>query len=154
MKKVIILGASAAGAGIALLGAGTAIAAPTGADDVVGQPYADATSALVDAGVTPVVGVVVGGKLPTDECIVTNVQSVSAIREGLIDTVTVVDEVVTAFSPAVDEVVVTLNCNGNATASNPGNSLLSPAGREARNALAEAGSAESEELEAVSTPDE
>jgi hypothetical protein len=155
MRQAVVFWAFGAGAAITLAGAGTAIAAPTGVDGVVGQPYADASSALSEAGLTPVVGVVVGGRLPTDECIVTSAQSVSAVREGLIDTTTVVDEEVAAFAPAEDEVVVSLNCNGGyATATNPGNSLLSPAGREARAAAEQAAGAEEQELEGVSTPDE
>ena len=52
-----------------------------------------------------------------------------------------------------DTVLFNLNCNGGyATAANPGNSLASPEGREAKAAADEAAAQEQQELEAVSTP--
>jgi len=54
-----------------------------------------------------------------------------------------------------DEVRLNLNCAGGfATATNPGASVASPAGREARAAAEEAAAAEEQELAEVSTPDE
>jgi hypothetical protein len=54
-----------------------------------------------------------------------------------------------------DEVRLNLNCAGGyATATNPGASVASPAGREARAAADEAAAAEEQELAEVSTPDE
>jgi hypothetical protein len=54
-----------------------------------------------------------------------------------------------------DVVQVALNCAGDhATATNPGASLGSPAGREAKAAADEAATAEEGELVEVSTPDE
>jgi hypothetical protein len=50
---------------------------------------------------------------------------------------------------------VSLNCAGGfASATNPGASVASPAGREAKAAADEAAAAEEEQLEEVSTPDE
>ena len=148
MKKIIVVGAFAAAAGAALFGAtGAAVAAPSGAPDVVGDTYADATSALSDAGMTPSVGVVIGGALAQDDCIVTNVQTVSALRPAAID------ESYPQMYPASDEVMLTLNCAGKyATATNPGASVASPEGREAKAAADEAAAAEEQELAEVSTP--
>lgn len=103
MKKIVVLCASAAGAGIVLFGAtGTAVAA----DDVVGQTYADAASTLEEAGLTTQVGAVFGNKLPLDECIVTSVSSDSAIRPGSIS------EWYLRMYPETAEVTLSLNCNG------------------------------------------
>lgn len=135
---------------MALFGAtGAALAAPTGATDVVGDTYADASAALADSGMTVVVGVVIGDQLPRDECVVTNAQQVSALRPMAID------EVFPQFYPAEDEVVLTLNCAGEvASATNPGASVASPTGREALAAEEQAASAEEQELAEAATPDE
>lgn len=148
MKRAIFVGAVAAAAGVALFGAtGAAVAAPSGAPDVVGDTYADATAALSDAGMTPSVGVVVGGGLPLDDCIVTNVQTVSALRPAAID------ESYAQMYPASGEIMLTLNCAGKvATATNPGASAASPAGREANAAAEQAANAEEQELVEVNTP--
>jgi hypothetical protein len=145
VNKLIVLCAGSAavaatGAAAALLGSGIAAAAP----DVVGQTYADATSAIEDEGGTAVVGVRTGDKLEQDECIVTGAWDAPFMRD-----------VGDAFEHADSEVMLSLNCSGGyATATNPGASLQSPAGREAKAAADEAAAAEQEELEAVSTPDE
>jgi hypothetical protein len=56
--------------------------------------------------------------------------------------------------PVTNEVRLNLNCAGGyATATNPGASVASPAGREAK-AAEEAAAAEEQELAEVSTPDE
>jgi hypothetical protein len=145
MNKVSVFAACAAGAGFALVGAaGVAAAAPVGSPDVEGDTYADASSALSDAGYTPVIGVVIGGKLPTDECIVEGVQIVSALRPEAID------EGYPQYYAADSEAMLTLNCNGGfATATDPGNSVMSPEGRAA---LEEAAAAEEQELAEASTP--
>lgn len=144
MKKLIVLGAGAAVAASAassvLFGAGIAAAAP----DVVGQTYSDAATAIEDEGATPKVAVTVGSKLSQDDCIVTNAWDGPFLRDDGGE-----------FLHADGEVMVALNCDGDhATATNPGASIASPAGREAKAAADEAAEAEESELEEASTPDE
>ncbi|MGV0838062.1 hypothetical protein [Mycolicibacterium thermoresistibile] len=124
--------AMVAGGILAIGGAGTAAAVPA----VVGEPYSDAAEAIEDSGGTPVVASRVGNQLEDDECIVTNAWEASFVRDTG-------DE----FEPDDGEVMVALNCNGaHATATDPGASLLSPAGRAAKEAE-EAAAAESESEE-------
>ena len=136
VKKLIVLGAAqrrCRGGSAALFGAGVAAAAP----DVAGQTYADAVSAIEDEGSTAVVASRVGGKLEQDECIVTRAWTAP-------------------FGRSIDgefglagrtRSCVALNCNaGYATATNPGASLASPGGREAKAAADEAAAAEEAEL--------
>lgn len=145
MKKLIVLGAGAAVAASAavsslLFGAGVAAAAP----DVVGQTYSDAATAIEDDGGTPKVAVTVGSKLSQDDCIVTNAWDAPFMRDDGGE-----------FAHADGEVMVALNCDGgHATATSPGASVASPAGREAKAAADEAAAAEEEELAGASTPDE
>jgi hypothetical protein len=149
--KKLVVGAGAAiaaGAAVSLLfGAGVAAAAP----DVVGQTYSDASSAIEDSGASAKVAVTVGSKLSQDDCIVTNAWDAPFVRDG---------------SHADGEVMVSLNCDGgHATATHPGASVASPAGREAKAAddleaakqeyaEQQAQLAEQAELAEVSTPDE
>jgi hypothetical protein len=144
MKNLLAGGAFVvASSSVALFGSGVAAAAP----DVVGQPYSDAASAIEEEGGTAVVAVRTGDKLPEDECIVTNAWDAPFVRDLVYED--------TAFAHADSEVMVALNCAGGyATATNPGASLLSPAGREAKAAADEAAAAEEQELAEVSTPDE
>ena len=140
MKKHIVLGAGsavAASACMALFGTGVAAA-----DDFAGMTYAEAQE---EAGSTTlVVAGRVGDKLDQDDCIVTRSQTAPFMRD-----------IGGEFGHADGEVLVSLNCNGgHATATNPGASVASPAGRESKAAADEAAAAEQEELEAVSTPDE
>lgn len=139
MKRLVILGAGAVGAAaMALFGAGTATASP----DVVGMTYADASNEIASSGGHPVVAVTVGSKLDRDDCLVTNAWDATFVRDSW-----------GAFGHAKGEVMLALNCNGGkATAANPGNSVLSSAGREARVAPDQAEAAESEIREEVSTP--
>jgi len=147
MNRFSILGGGAlvaASASMALFGSGVASAAP----DVVGQTYADAVTAIEDEGGTAVVAARVGDKLEQDECIITNAWDAPFLRD-----------VGDAFEHADSEVMLSLNCAGGyATATNPGASLLSPAGREAKaaadEAAAQAAAEEEAALEEVSTPDE
>ncbi len=140
MKKSIVLSAGSVVAASALMALfGTGVAA---ADDYAGQTYADASSAASDAGQTVVVAGRVGDKLAQDDCLVTRSQTAP-------------------FASANDgahydgQVQFYLNCNGGyATATNPGASLASPAGREAKAAADEAAAEEEQSLEEVSTPDE
>ncbi|MHC9294471.1 hypothetical protein ACRCUN_18550 [Mycobacterium sp. LTG2003] len=137
-----VLGTSAAGFAVAVAGAGVASAAP----DVVGQPYADAASAIEDSGATPRIAVTVGGRLPKDECIVTNAWDTRPL-------VPMTDDVYWEYTE--DVVQLSLNCAGDhATAVNPGASIASPLGREAKAAAEVAASDEEGELAEVSTPDE
>jgi hypothetical protein len=136
VKKSIVLSAGsavAASAFMALFGTGVAAA-----DDYAGQTFADASSAASDNGMSVVVAARVGDKLPQDECLVTRSQTAP-------------------FSDADDgahydsQVQFYLNCNGGyATATNPGNSILSPAGREAKAAADEAAAEEEQSLEEAS----
>jgi hypothetical protein len=138
VKNLIVIGAGVA-CGFAISAAlGTGVAA---ADDYAGQTYADASSAASDAGESVVIAAKVGDQVGLDECLVTRSQA-------------------TPFASAVDGSAVGgiqfyLNCNGGvATETDPGNSVASPAGREAKAAADEAAEAEKKELEQVSTPDE
>ena len=144
MKQLIVLGTGGVGAmalSMALLGTGVAAAA-----DYDGQTYADAAAAIEQAGDTPIVATRVGSQLPQDECLVVNSQDHSYLRDPPDDVYVL---------SATDEVRLNLNCAGGyATATNPGASVASPAGREARAAADEAAAAEEQELAEVSTPDE
>jgi hypothetical protein len=144
MKHLIVLGTGAVGAmalSAALLGTGAAAAA-----DYDGQTYADAAAAIAESGSTPIIATRVGGKLSQDECIVTSSQDHSYLRDPSDDVYVL---------SVNDEVRLNLNCAGSfATATNPGASVASPAGREARTAAEEAAAAEEQELAEASTPDE
>ena len=144
MKQLIVLGTGGVGAmalSMALLGTGVAAAA-----DYDGQTYADAAAAIEEAGDTPIVATRVGSQLPQDDCLVVNSQDHSYLRDPPDDVYVL---------SATDEVRLNLNCAGGyATATNPGASVASPAGREARAAADEAAAAEEQELAEVSTPDE
>jgi len=144
MKQLIVLGTGGVGAmalSMALLGTGVAAAA-----DYDGQTYADAAAAIEQAGDTPIVATRIGSQLPQDECLVVNSQNHSYLRDPPDDVYVL---------SATNEVRLNLNCAGGyATATNPGASVASPAGREARAAADEAAAAEEQELAEVSTPDE
>lgn len=139
VKKLIVVGTGAIGALAvsALLGGGVA-----SADDYAGQTYSDASSAASDSGQTVVVAARVGDKLDEGDCIVTRSQSApfASANDG---------------AHVSDTVQFYLNCNGGvASATTPGNSMGSEAGRAAKAAEEEAAAQEEEELAAVSTPDE
>ena len=139
MKKFVVFGAGpavvAAAASLALLGAGTAAAAP----DVVGMKYSDAQEEIEDSGGSATVATRVGDKLEEGDCIVTNAWDASFLR---ID------------SSASDQVQVALNCAGEyATATNPGASVASPLGSAAKSkAEEEAAEQEEQELAEAATP--
>jgi hypothetical protein len=140
VKKSIVLSAGSAVAASALMALfGTGVAA---ADNFAGKTYADASSAASDAGLDVVIAGRVGDELPQDDCLVTRSQTAP-------------------FASANDgahydkKVQFYLNCAGGyATATNPGNSLASPEGREAKAAADEAAAEEQQSLEAVSTPNQ
>jgi hypothetical protein len=133
-KHILGIGAvGAAAAAMALFGTATATA------DEVGMTYADASEVWDEDGVDAVIATRTGDKLEQDDCIVTAAWTPPFIRDAG-------DE----FVHSEDEILVSLNCAGGyASATNPGASLGSPAGREAKEAADEAAAAEAEELEAV-----
>lgn len=128
---------AAAAVAMALFGTGTAVAAP----DVVGQTYSDAKDAIEEDGGSAVVASRVGDQLDEGDCIVTNAWDASFLRIDASDE---------------DQIQVALNCAGGyATATDPGASVASPLGREAKSAAEEeAAKQEEEELAAPVTPDE
>ncbi|SEH63313.1 hypothetical protein SAMN04489835_2273 [Mycolicibacterium rutilum] len=127
---------AAAASAMVLFGSATAAAAP----DVVGQPYSDAVDAIEQGGGTAVVAARVGDKLDQGDCVVVNAWDSSFLR----------------ISESRSQVSLALNCAGEyATATNPGASVASPLGREAKSkAEEEAAEEEQQALEEVSTPDE
>jgi len=134
MKHLTVLEANALGAialSTALFGAGAAVAA---AGEYDGQTYADAAAAIEESGGTPVIVTRVGDQLPTEECIVMNSQDHSFVRD---------DPDSVYMLSVTDEVRLTLNCAGGfSTATDPGSSVASPAGRAAQAAAEEAAAAE------------
>jgi hypothetical protein len=140
VKKSIVLSAGTAVAASALTALfGTGVAA---ADDYAGQTYSDASSAASDAGLSVVVASRVGDKLSQDECLVTRSQTApfASANDG---------------AHVDSQVQFYLNCNGGyATATNPGASLASPEGREAKAAADQAAAEEEAQLAEVSTPDQ
>jgi hypothetical protein len=122
LKKIIVsastVGATAVAMGaLGLFGAGIASAAP----DVVGMTYGDAVSAIEEDGGTSKIAVTVGDRQDAmGDCLVTNASDAPFVRDGGGE-----------FGHADGEVLLTLNCNrGAATATTPGASLASSAGRD------------------------
>ncbi len=142
MKKLIVIGSGAIGALALSTALGTGVAS---ADDYAGQTYSDASSAASDAGQTVVVAARVGDKVDQGDCLVTRSQTApfASANDGV---------------HVSDTVQFYLNCNGGvATATTPGNSLASEAGRAAKaaeeQAAAEAAAEEEQALADVSKPD-
>ena len=136
--QVLGLGAVASAAmAMAIFGAGTAAAAP----DVVGQTYSDAKEAIEQNGGSAVVASRVGDQLEEGDCIVVNAWDASFLRIDASDE---------------SQIQVALNCAGGyATATDPGASVASPLGREAKSqAEKEAAEQEEQELAEAATPDE
>ncbi|GFG54250.1 hypothetical protein MAGR_56910 [Mycolicibacterium agri] len=141
MKKMIVSASTVGAAGVAigalgLFGAGIASAAP----DVVGMTYGDAVSEIEDGGGTAKIAVTVGDRQDAmGDCLVTNATDAPFVRDSEGE-----------FGHADSEVLLTLNCNrGAATATTPGASLGSPAGRDFQakaEAAAEAAQNEQDEL--------
>ncbi|MBU8809922.1 PASTA domain-containing protein [Mycolicibacterium goodii] len=111
--------------GVTLLSAAAAI--PVGmlatgvasADDYAGQTYADAESALADAGMKGVIATRSGDSLNDDDCVVTSSEQAPWLKGD-------------DFQPVTDTVLLNLNCSAAvATAKTPGNSAASPEGRAA-----------------------
>jgi hypothetical protein len=144
----IIFSAGVVGAAMSLLGlfgAGVASAVP----DVDGMTYEDAVAAIEEDGGIPKISVTVGSRQDAmGACLVTRAVDGSFYRP-------IPDDVY--FGNDEGEVLLTLNCNrGAATATVPGPSAASPAGREftakAEDAAAAAQSEEAELAEAGETP--
>jgi hypothetical protein len=115
VKKLLVLGAGACGAAavaFTLVGGGVANAD----DQVVGQYYKDAKSAINQMGLVPVVVTTVGDRKDWDNCIVT-----SANRGSRMDG---------SGNRITNQMLVNLNCYAKyGTALWPGFSLQSPEGR-------------------------
>ena len=136
MKKIILSAGTVGAAGFAigalgLFGAGIASAAP----DVVGMTYGDAVSAIEEEGGTAKIAVTVGDRQDAmGDCLVTNATDAPFVRDL---------DFAGTIGHADSEVLLTLNCNrGAATASTPGASLASPAGRDFQAAAEEAAAEE------------
>ena len=146
MKKIIVSAGTVGAAGVAigalgLFGAGIASAAP----DVVGMTYGDAVSAIEEEGSTAKIAVTVGDRQDAmGDCLVTNATDAPFVRDV---------DWAGEFGHSDSEVLLTLNCNrGAATATTPGSSLASEAGREFQAAAEEqaaAAQAEQDELAAA-----
>ena len=104
---------------VGLFGAGTASAAP----DVEGMTYEDAVAAIEEDGGIPKIAVTFGDRQDAmGACLVTRVTDGSFVRPIAGDVY---------YGPDEGDVLLTLNCNrGAATATTPGASAASPAGRE------------------------
>jgi len=115
VRKLISIGAGAlavAGVMTALLGQGTAAAAP----NVSGQTYGKAKQQLSQAGLTPIVATRVGDRMDEDKCIVDRVQDANFVNG--------------TGAPASSTVYVYLNCNGGLASTNsPGYSAQDPMGK-------------------------
>ncbi|MDV3126834.1 PASTA domain-containing protein [Mycobacterium sp. 21AC1] len=117
MKK--LLGVAAIAVGMSAIPVGMLATGIAAADDYAGQTYADASSALSDAGMKGVVATRSGDSLPDDKCVVESSEKAAWLKGD-------------DFSPVSDTVLLHLNCNaGVATAGKPGNSAASPEGRAA-----------------------
>jgi hypothetical protein len=142
MKKHVLATGAVVSAAAAMALFGTATSA---AQDYVGETYADASEAMDEEGLDPIVATRVGGTLDEDDCIVTAAWEPPFLR-GVGD----------GFEPSEDEMLVSLNCAGAfATATNPGTSVQHPLGRAAKSqAEEEAAEEEEQELAEAATPDE
>ena len=135
-----------AAAGTALVGAGGAAAVP----DVVDRPYKDAQRIIQQSGGNAVVATRVGSAADEANCLVTNAWDAAVRRPN------------SRGRPVANrDVMVALNCNGVLAAPGvPGNSAMSPTGRDAKaeqqrqaaRAAREAASLEEQELAGPVTP--
>ncbi|MCX2929548.1 hypothetical protein ORI20_04635 [Mycobacterium sp. CVI_P3] len=142
MTKLIRLGLGALGLGAMSITVGSGVAL---ADDYAGQSYSDASSAISDAGETPVVATSVGDGVSQSDCVVTRSQKASWLKGD-------------NFSPVTDTVLLYLNCDAKlASAGKPGNSLASPEGQaeeasEEEQAAKEAAAAQQSESSELLSP--
>lgn len=105
----------------AALSSMAAIATAQASPNVVGEKYADASSALSSAGYTPVVSVTVGDHLHWPDCVVVRQQDRTAQPPA------------NSGGSGTKQTLVSLNCDAAvASAVDPGNSLGSPEGRAAK----------------------
>jgi hypothetical protein len=116
VRKFISGAVAVAGATVAFTaGFGSGVAQAD--DPLVGKSYADASGMVGDWGGTAIISTVVGSRVATDDCIVTNWHKDTNDNS---------------------RVMLALNCNaGVATATAPGNSVVSTAGRQAAKKQAE-----------------
>ncbi|OBF92714.1 Uncharacterised protein [Mycolicibacterium flavescens] len=138
---------AAVAAGTALMGAGQAAAVP----DVVDRPYKDAKKIIQQYGGNAVVATRVGSSADEGNCLVTNAWDAAVRRPN------------SRGRPVSNsDVMVALNCNAAVAAPGaPGNSAMSPVGRDAKaaqqrqqaKAAREAAMLEEQELAAPVTPD-
>lgn len=137
---------AAVAAGTALVGAGQAAAVP----DVVDRPYKDAKKIIQQYGGNAVVATRVGSSADEGNCLVTNAWDAAVRRPN------------SRGRPVSNsDVMVALNCNAAVAAPGaPGNSAMSPVGRDAKaeqqrrqaKAAREAAMLEEQELAAPVTP--
>jgi len=118
LAKATLLSVAVASATAIGVGAGVAQAASS--PNVVGQKYSDARGTLSGAGYTIVVSTTVGDQVSWPDCVVTHQEDRSVPPPEN-----------TAASPT-NQTLLSLNCDAQvASATAPGNSLASPAGRAA-----------------------
>ncbi|WP_286137249.1 hypothetical protein [Mycobacterium sp. IS-3022] len=138
--------AAAAASGVALVGAGEAAAVP----DVVDRTYSDAQKIIQRAGGNAVIATRVGSGADEAECLVTNAWDAAVRRPNS-----------RGRPVANSDVMVALNCNAAVAAPGaPGNSAMSPVGRDAKaeqqrqaaKAAREAARLEEQELARAETP--
>lgn len=122
---------------ILIAGTGPANAAP----DVVGKTYADAKSAIADAGETAVIESRVGDRKAVDDCVVTNIRDSNFLDSS--------------GKPRGNSVLVNLNCYATyASALFPGYSLGSPEGRADYEAALAKKAAEAKQSRHAESPNE
>jgi hypothetical protein len=106
------------------------VAQASSGPQVVGQKYSDASTALSGAGFTAVVSTTVGDQLSWPNCVVTQQQ------------VRTIPAQENTGGSATNQMLVSLDCDAAvASATSPGNSLASPAGRAAAASAAAAAAA-------------
>lgn len=135
MKRALFRGATSAGGAAALLAVfGTGSAAAI--NEYAGQTYADAASAISEAGQTPVISSKIGSFLPTEKCIVEGSHNGSFLDSS---------------GNSTGKVLLDLNCNYMfALPGVPGNSHASPEGKAAyEDALQKAQEAQEQEQAAA-----
>jgi len=117
MKKLV--GMAAIAIGTSVIPVGILATGVASADAYAGKTYADAQSALSDAGMKGVIATRAGDTVPDDKCVVTSSEKAPWIKGD-------------KFAAVTDTVLLNLNCSATvATAKTPGNSAASPEGRAA-----------------------
>lgn len=119
MKKLIARGVGVVAAFVAAALMAMVGATAAHADDPTGKKYSDAKSIVSDWGATPVLSTVNGDQLALDDCIVTSYTKSSA-KSALGEN-------------NGQKVLLNLNCNAKvAQAGVPGNSVMTPQGKSAK----------------------